>query len=124
VEVSYFGARVVLGGIAPGWAAVDVRSALLVVALMVTAAFIANARRLDPDKLDRLTFRSPFARLVLGTIAVVYAVLVSGVLVSGQNSITGCLGWPVYSPLVYQVDSHGAGNILRLILSVIGVLLS
>ncbi len=53
----------------------------------------------------------------------VYIVLVSGVLVAGQNSITGCLGWPIYSPLVYNGDLHGVGNTIRLILSGIGILL-
>ena len=80
--MSYFGMLVVLGGIAPGWAAVDLGSALLVVALIVTSAVIAHARTLHPALPDRLTFRSPFARLVLTTIAVVYGVLVSGVLVA------------------------------------------
>ncbi len=47
----------------------------------------------------------------------------SGVLVAGKNSITGCLGWPIYSPLQYQMDSHGAGNIIRLAASAAGVLL-
>ncbi len=65
VEVSYFGALAVLRGLAPGWAAVDVGSALLVVALMVTAAVIAHTRRLNPSLPDRLNFRSPFARLAM-----------------------------------------------------------
>ena len=123
VEVSYFGAQVVLRGIAPGWAAVDVGSALLVAALMVTTAVIAHARKFRPTLPDRISFRTPFARLVLATVAVVYAVFVSGVLVAGKNSITGCLGWPVYSPQLIQMDGHGGWNILRLILSVGGVLL-
>ena len=123
VEVSYFGALAVLRGLAPGWAAVDLGSALLVVALMVTAATVARARQFRPDLPDRLTFGSPFARLVLATIAVVYAVLMSGVLVAGKNSISACLGWPVYSPRLYQLDSHGVVNIFRLILSVVGIVL-
>jgi heme a synthase len=117
VEVSYFGAVVVLHGIAPGWAAVDIGSALLVAALMISSAMAARAWP------DRPTFRTPFARLGLVTAGVVYAVLVSGVLVSGKNSITGCLGWPVYSPRLFQLDSPGVGNILRLGLSVLGILL-
>jgi cytochrome c oxidase assembly protein subunit 15 len=123
LEVSYFGAMVVLHGITAGWAAVDLGSALLVVALMITTAVIAHARKFHPALSDRISFRDPFARLVLITVAVVYGVLVSGVLVAGKNSITACLGWPIYSPKVVQADSHGVGNILRLILSVIGVLL-
>jgi cytochrome c oxidase assembly protein subunit 15 len=123
VEVSYFGAMVVLRGITPGWAAVDVGSALLVVALMVTTAVIAHARKFHPALPDRLSFRNPFARLVLATVAVVYGVLVSGVLVAGKNSMTACLGWPIYSPQLFQMDSLGPGNILRLLLSVAGILL-
>jgi heme a synthase len=123
VEVSYFGAQVVLQGIAPIWAAVDVGSALLVVALMVATAVFAQAGSVSPSLPDRLAFRSPFARLALLTTSLVYVVFVTGVLVAGRNSITGCLGWPLYSPLQYQLDSHGAGNLFRLALSVVGALL-
>jgi heme A synthase len=123
IEVSFFGATVVLRGITPGWAAVDLGSALLVAALMVTAAVIADARKFHTALSDRITFRDPLARLVLATVAVVYGVLVSGVLVAGQNSITSCLGWPIYSSVVYQMDSHGPGNISRLIVSGVGLLL-
>ena len=124
VEVSIFGALVVLHGIAPGWAAVDVGSALLVVALMVTAAVIATVRRQHPHLPDRLTFKSAYARLAFSVVVVVYVVLVSGVLVAGRNSLTGCLGWPIYAPAVWKMDLQGVGNILRLILSAAGVLLT
>jgi heme a synthase len=123
VEVSYFGMLVVLHGISPGWAAVDLGSALVVVALMVTSAVVAHIRNLNPAMPAPLTFRSPYARLVLVTIGVVYGVIVSGVLVAGQNSITGCLGWPIYSAQQYMIDSLGAGNILRLFFSIVAILL-
>jgi heme a synthase len=123
VEVSYFGAMVVLHGITAGWAAVDLGSALMVVALIITSAGIAHASKSHPGLPAHISFRTPFSRLALAAVVVVYAVLVSGVLVAGPHSITACLGWPVYSPQVYQVDSHGAGNILRLVLSVVGILL-
>jgi cytochrome c oxidase assembly protein subunit 15 len=121
VEVSYFGRLVVLHGISPGWAAVDLGSALLVVALCVMTAVIASTRRRYPALPDRFGFNSPFARLVLAAVGVVYGVLVSGVLVAGPNSITSSLGWPIYSAQVFQMDSLGAGNILRLLLSVVGI---
>jgi len=123
VEVSYFGARVVLYGLSAGWAAVDVGSALLATALMVTAAVVAQARKSQPGLPDRLSFRSPLAKLVLAAIIIVYGVFVSGVLVAGKGSISGCLGWPIYSLRVFQVDLPGAGNIVRLIVSAIGVVL-
>jgi cytochrome c oxidase assembly protein subunit 15 len=121
VEVSYFGARVVLGGIAAGWAAVDLGSALLVVALMITAAVSAQEHKTLPGQKGRRIFGTPFARLALTTVAVVYIVFVSGVLVAGKGSISACLGWPVYSPLLIQLDVHGVGNILRLALSILGL---
>jgi cytochrome c oxidase assembly protein subunit 15 len=123
VEVSFFGAMVVLHGITPGWAAVDVGSALLATALMVTTAMVAQARKSNPATPDRIPFRSPLARLALVTLSVVYGVFTSSVLVAGKNSITACLGWPIYSRQLFQVDSLGAGNILRLFFSVIGIFL-
>jgi len=123
VEVSFFGAMVVLHGITPGWAAVDVGSALLATALIVTTAIVAQARKSNPALPDRLPFRSPLARLALVTLSVVYGVFTSSVLVAGKNSITACLGWPIYSRQLFQVDSLGAGNILRLFFSVIGIFL-
>ena len=118
VEVSYFGARVVLQGLAPGWAAVDVGSALLAAALMVAAAVIA---RQDPPY--GLHFRAPLARLSLAAVGLTYAVLVSGVLVAGKNSVTGCLGWPLYSPAQFRMDGAGVANLLRLGGSILAVVL-
>src|SRR3990172_8970502 len=123
IAVSYFGAMVVLHGISPGWAAVDLGSALLVVLLIVAAAVFADAHRRDPDLPDRIKFSSPYTRLVLTTLIVVYGVLVTGVLVAGQNSFTSCLGWPVYSTTLYQIDTLDAGNILRQSFSLIGIIL-
>ncbi len=121
LEVSYFGARVVLYGLAPGWAAVDVGSALLVVALMIVSAGMAHVSGSQPPRPASLTFQTPFARLVLVMAVVVYVVLVSGVLVSGKNSVTGCLGWPLYSLRQFQFDAHGAASALRLIVSLAGI---
>lgn len=123
VEVSYFGAQVVLRGLAPGWAAVDVGSALLVVALMVATALIASTHIKNPRLPDRLIFKGTFARLVLATTAVVYIVLVSGILTAGKGSITACLGWPIYSLKLFRADGHAVGNALRWILSLTGVML-
>ena len=121
LEVSFFGAQVVLHGLAPGWAAVDVGSALLVVALMVTAAIKASVGVIGPKVTDPPEFSSPLAKLLLATVAVVYIVLLSGVLVAGKGSITGCLGWPIYNPQQFQLDGHIPGNTLRIVLSIIGV---
>jgi cytochrome c oxidase assembly protein subunit 15 len=119
VLVSYFGAMVVLRGLAPGWAAVDVGSALLVVALMMTSAVVA--RQDDSDSAGRLDFSTPFSRLTLAATAVVYAVLVSGVLLARENPLIGCLGWPIYSPSLFQAGQISTGMVLRLVLSIAGI---
>lgn len=121
--VSYFGALVVLRGLSPGWAAVDVGSALLVVALMVTTALIAHTRNKTPALAERFSLCNPFARLVLVMTAVVYITYLSGVLVAGKNSITGCLGWPIYSLRLLQMDAHIVGSALRWILSIAGIVM-
>ncbi len=123
IEVSYFGAQVVLRGLAPGWAAVDVGSALLVVAFMVTSAVIALDLYQRPGGVVRLSYPGKIGKLALAATAVVYLVLVSGVLVAGNNSITGCLGWPVYSSSLFKADLHQAVNLIRWTLSLIGILL-
>jgi heme a synthase len=123
VEVSYFGAQVVLRGLAPGWAAVDVGSALLVVALMVAAAVTASCRYKNPSIPDRLSFKSPFSKLILVETTVVYIVLVGGILVAGKSSVTACLGWPIYSLQLFQADAHAAGNTIRWALSIAGIVL-
>jgi cytochrome c oxidase assembly protein subunit 15 len=121
ILVSFFGARVVLHGLSPGWAAVDLGAALLVGALLVTAAVVARARGARPDLPDRLSFQSPFARLALITLGLVYLIFVTGVLVSGTDSITACLSWPIYSPSLFRLDGHPAGAALRMAVSVVGV---
>jgi heme A synthase len=42
-------------------------------------------------------FDSALARLALGTLAAVFIVLVSGVLVAASGSPLRCLGWPLYA---------------------------
>jgi cytochrome c oxidase assembly protein subunit 15 len=121
IEVSFFGALVVLRGLSPGWAAVDVGSALLVVALMVTSAVYASVYHRTPALAHGLKFCSPFSRMVLTATLVVYILFVSGVLVAGKDPITACLGWPIYSPGLYPMNSPSVWYTLRILLSMIGI---
>lgn len=121
LEVSFFGAQVVLRGLAPGWAAVDVGSALLVVAMMVTASLRALIRVNESSVTGKHGDKAPFYRLSVASLAAVYLVLVSGVLVAGKGSVTGCLGWPIYRLEQFQLDGHFVGNAVRLGLSVVGI---
>ena len=100
--VIVFGAFAVLTGLPPAVAALDLGSALIVLALMITATVIAFVRRNNPALEDSLLLHSPFARLTLCTLGGVFFVLVSAVLVAKSGSLVRCLGWPLYfdEPLI------------------------
>jgi heme A synthase len=104
--VVVLGAMVVLRGLGPGLAALDLGSALMVLALMVAATVVALSRHSDPSLPGRLQFRTPFAKLALGTLVIAFLVLVSGVLVSIPGSSVRCLGWPLYGGQLVLVDAR------------------
>jgi heme A synthase len=93
--VIVLGALAVLRGLGPGLAALDLGSALLVLALILAATVVAVARHANRALPARTSFENRLARLALWTVAVVWVVLVSGVLVAGDGSLVRCLGWPL-----------------------------
>jgi len=118
-----FGATAVVYGLPPALAVADVSSALIVLALMVTAATVAEVRRRQPALPDRLSFRRPFARLSLATLASVFLVLVSGVLVAGKGSLTRCLGWPLMVGRLISSDVPGWPAVTRAVIATLAGLL-
>jgi len=100
--VIVFGAFAVLTGLPPAVAALDLGSALIVLALMIGTAIIALARTNHPDLEDSLSFDDSFSKLILWTAGAVFFVLVSAVLVAQSGSLVRCLGWPLYfdEPLI------------------------
>lgn len=116
LAVVVFGALVVLRGL-PRWAAaLDLGSALTVLALMVTASVAAAVHRRQPSAPDRLGWRNPLARLSLAALLAVFAVLVSGVLVAAPGSVVRCLGWP-------RLGTAGTAHLARAVLSLLASLL-
>jgi cytochrome c oxidase assembly protein subunit 15 len=111
--VVFFGALVILTGLPRGWAAVDLGTALMALALMVMAASAVSARFRSPDGDLRPSFSSGFARLALATTATVYAVLVSGVLVSRPGALMRCLNWPGVVGLGRPEDLFGWMYLVR-----------
>jgi heme A synthase len=93
--VSTIGALVVLGSVSPVIAAVDLACALMVLALMVTAAQAARFLRRNPEGTVRLAFRGWFSRLALGAGITLYVVLFTGLSV-GNPSPGNCLGLPLW----------------------------
>jgi cytochrome c oxidase assembly protein subunit 15 len=117
VAVIILGAMVVLRGLEPGLAALDLGSAMIVLALMQTATVMAFAFYDSPARPDRLSFDSTFARLALGTLAAVFVVVVSGVLVSAGGSVVRCLSWPLYGKPLELTAALGWWQLARRLLA-------
>jgi cytochrome c oxidase assembly protein subunit 15 len=119
--VSAFGAVAVLYGLPPGLAAVDLGTALIVLALVLTATVVAFAHRANPTLAAGLSGRASFARLTFWTLGAIYLVMISGVLVAGKGSLTRCLGWPLWRQLA--MDSPGWPQVVRRLLASLAGLL-
>jgi cytochrome c oxidase assembly protein subunit 15 len=123
LAVIVFGALVVLRGLSPGMAAVDLGSALMVLALMLMASVAAFSLHENPALPDLLSFRSSFAKLTLWTLVAVFIVLVSGVLVADTDSPVRCLGWPLYSGRLIPVDPRGWLQLARRLVGAVASIL-
>ncbi len=123
IAVAIFGAFAVLTGLAPGVAAVDLGSALIVLLLMTTATVVAFSWHANPDLRERLSFKSSFAKLSLGTLITTFVVLDSAVLVAASGSLTRCLGWPLYRVALAPVDTRSFFEMVRSLLGGATILL-
>lgn len=117
VAVVIFGAVAVLRGL-PLWAAaIDVGSALLVLALLVVAS-AAVRRSAQAGFTDRWSLQSGLARWSALAAAGVFIVLVSGVLVAAPGSTVRCLGCVVPSTAADAAGGRGTAQLVRLLLAV------
>jgi heme a synthase len=123
IAVAIFGRFAVLTGLAPGVAAIDLGSALIVLLLMTTATVVAFSRRDNPNLRDRLSFQGPFAKLSIGTLITTFIVLDSAVLVAASGSLTRCLGWPLYRAAWAPVDTRSLFEMVRSLLGGVTILL-
>jgi heme o synthase len=107
---------------------------LLVQALVVipaVAAFYLEKGALSLAKLAekhatiRLSFRSPFGRLSLWTLAAAFLLLVSGAVVSGSQSGQACTSWPFCQGSVLPADAAGWVNLVHQVMVLVtGALLT
>lgn len=114
IAVVIFGALAVLRGLPPWAAALDVGSALAVLALMV-AASTAAIRSAQPDFTDRWSLAGGLARVSAVAAAGIFVVLVSGVLVASPGSTVRCLG--CFMPLADADGARGAAQVARLLIA-------
>jgi heme a synthase len=118
--VIVLGAMVVLRGLEPGLAAVDLGSALIVLALVLlppVAALSGSARPV------RFSLQSPYSRLSARALVAVFVVLVSAVLVADSGSVVRCLGWPLASARLFRGDLRGWLQLARLVAGGVAALL-
>ena len=123
VVVVFFGALVILTGLPRGWAAADLGTALMALAMMVTASSGVSARFRSPEEDPRPSVTTGVAGLALTTSATVYVVLVSGVLVSRPGALMRCLNWPRLVGLGMPEDLFGWLYLLRFSLGVLASVL-
>ena len=108
VLVIVLGALTVLRGIPPWAAALDIGSALLVLALLLTASVVASAGPGAPHVAERLSLRGEYTGLALCAAAAFYTVLVSGVLAAEPGSLVRCLGCLVPGGWSAPLAAHGS----------------
>ena len=116
-----FGAFAVLTGLYRPVAVLDLGSALITAALVLTAAVVAFTRHADPALPDRFSAKGDLARLSLVTLGATFALYVSGILVAGRGSLTRCVGWPFWR--LIPDDTAGWPQVARLALAAVTVLL-
>lgn len=114
IAVAVFGAFAVLRGLSPWAAAIDVGSALLVLALLV-AASVAATRSAQPGFRDRWSLDHAGARWAAAAAAGLFLVLVSGVLVAAPESSVRCLGCFVPATDADAAGARGAAQAIRLL---------
>jgi cytochrome c oxidase assembly protein subunit 15 len=123
LAVVVFGAFAVLTGLPPAVAAVDVGSALMVLALVLTTWTVARAQRGHPAILDRLAFHGSFARLTLAASTAVFLVLASGPLAADVGSVARCVGWPLYGVVAGAAEVGSALPTVRRALGAVAAVL-
>ena len=119
--VIVFGAFAVLTGLYRPVAVLDLGSALITAALVLTAAVVAFTRHADPALPDRFSAKGGLARLSLVTLGATFLLYVSGILVAGRGSLTRCVGWPFWR--LIPDDTAGWPQVARLALAAVTVLL-
>lgn len=122
VEVM-LGAVTVLRETPPEIVAVHFATALTILALVLTAMVVAFVRYHQPTA-GQLTFHSPFARLTLATLLIVFVTLIGGALVTGSGSTYACGGWPLCNGELFPTTPNGWIHMAhRFVVGLAGVLM-
>ncbi len=121
--VAAFGAFAVLTGLSRGYAALDLGSALLVLAMVLIAGVMTVRRFHNPSIPDRLQLHSSISRLAFWTTVLVYSIFLTGVLVAEPGAIERCVGWPIIGPQMISSGTLGGLQILRRVVEVLATIM-
>ena len=115
INVVAYGAIGVFWGLPRGWAAADLGTALLALALMVVAAVVIRRAGHESERTSpRLSLGSPLAKLTSASLLAVFTTIVSGVLVARPHSVVRCMGWPDLLHFATPVDGFDQLQLVRL----------
>jgi len=126
------GRVIVIGELQPGFVALHLGLALVVLGLVILPVVIAlyyAARVHDPGQEDgfdvRLNYQTPFARLSLATLMAMLLLLLSGTWVAASGANASCTGWLLCNGTLVPGDLPGWINLFhRLITASAGVLMT
>ena len=98
---------------------------LFILASVVVAGVVSFYQRdAGAGENSRLVYHSPFARLSLLTLAALFLLLVSGLVVAGAQATTACTSWPLCDGGLFPQDAVGWIHMShRLLVAITGVLM-
>ena len=106
VEIG-LGALTVLTQTPPVIVAVHLGVALTILAMLLIAAVTAFRLSQGGEAVERLAYRTGFARLTLWSLGALFVVLLSGVFVAGSEATKACAGWPLCNGQLFPSDPLG-----------------
>jgi protoheme IX farnesyltransferase len=114
------GGLVVLGESSPYLVAIHLGLALLLLGLLSASTVTAFVLNNDPTQVDRLAFKSPYARGIIWTLLGLFLVLISGTFVAASTATYVCDGWPLCNGEL--IPSHPLGWINMAHRSFVGII--
>jgi protoheme IX farnesyltransferase len=96
---------------------------LLALGLILLSAVLAYSRPREAEQGRDLVYRSPFARLSLWALGMVFLLLVSGAVVSSSESGQACPGWPFCPQALLFADTAAWINLFHRLITALALLL-
>ncbi len=79
--------------------------ALLILALVTISTVMIFVLRFDSNQADRMSFKSPFSKISLWSLGIIFIVLISGMIVTNSGLGLSCESWPLCDGLTIPTTS-------------------